>query len=89
MPGSNVISIDDNPGSMRDSSLASHGIPLKNSFSIGLVIRFSTSSAESPSASTCTSTRTGPNSGRASTDVLRSCTKPTAIRATAMASTSR
>ena len=36
--------------------LASHGIPLKNSFSIGFVMRFSTSSADRPSASTCTST---------------------------------
>src|SRR3954451_4366083 len=87
VPGSNVISIDDSPGMVCDSSFASHGMPLKNSFSIGLVIRFSTSSADNPSASTCTSTRTGPNSGRASTDVLRSCTKPSASKARATAST--
>jgi hypothetical protein len=74
---------------VRDSSFASHGIPLKNSFSIGLVIRFSTSSADSPRASTWTSTRTGPNSGMTSTDVSRSWMKPNAIRATAAANTMR
>jgi hypothetical protein len=51
VPGSKIISTDDNPGIESERILSSHGIPLKNSCSIGLVMRFSTSSAESPSAS--------------------------------------
>jgi hypothetical protein len=89
VPGSKVISIELSPGIVRDSSLASQGIPLKNSFSMGFVMRFSTSSAERPRASTCTSTRTGPNSGSASTAVLRSWMKPKTINASATPSTRR
>ena len=48
---SNSISTADRPGADFDLILCSHGIPVKNSCSIGLVIRFSTSSGESPSAS--------------------------------------
>ncbi len=80
VPGSKIISIADTPGAESERSLASQGIPLKNSFSIGLVIRFSTSSGDSPSASVCTSTRTGPKSGRTSSVASRSWTVPAARR---------
>jgi hypothetical protein len=51
--------------------------PFSRSCSIGTVINCSTSGAESPSASVCTSTVVGPNSGRTSTDICRSWVIPT------------
>src|SRR5829696_6883369 len=60
-------------------------MPFSKSASSGTVIICSTSLAESPNASVWTSTYGGVNSGRTSTGALRSCTIPTAITPTAMA----
>src|SRR5439155_13503233 len=53
------------------------------------VINSSTSEAESPRASACTSTYGGANSGKASTSMLRSWVMPTKFIATARATTKR
>ena len=88
VPGSKIISTADRPGAEFERILCSHGIPVKNSCSIGFVIRFSASSGDRPRASVCTSTRTGPKSGSASTVVPGRRLMPTANRAAASTMTS-
>ena len=63
VPSSNVMSIAESPGMDCDSIVLSHGMPLSRSCSSGVVMSSSTSSADSPSASVCTWTAGGSNSG--------------------------
>ncbi len=58
-----------------DRMTARPGIPFI-SFSIGTVTSSSTSRADSPEHSVCTSTCGGANSGKASTGMLRICRTP-------------
>ncbi len=61
--------------------------PLRRSCSSGTVMNCSTSSADKPSASVCTSTRVGLNSGRESTGAPSNWVAPRTIRPTAAAIT--
>ena len=63
MPSSKVRSMAERPGIDWDSIVSSHGMPLSRSCSSGVVMSCSTSSADRPSASVCTWTAGGSNSG--------------------------
>src|SRR4051812_4952317 len=83
------MSIADRPGRDWDSIVFSHGMPLSRSCSSGVVISCSTSSADSPSASVCTCTAGGSNSGYTSSGAPPSWVNPSARTATTPASTRR
>ena len=89
VPGSNVMTTDESPGSDTDSISSRKATPASRSCSSGTVISCSTSSAESPRASVWTSTIGGLNSGRTSTGVLPAWITPTITRPTAAATTRR
>jgi hypothetical protein len=55
VPGSKISVIDDSPGTDSERMSFTHATPLRRSASRGTVIICSTSLAESPSASVCTS----------------------------------
>ena len=63
VPGSNTSWIEDSPGIDREVIRCTHGTPFSRSCSIGTVISCSTSAADRPSASACTSTVVAANSG--------------------------
>ena len=69
--------------------LSRKATPFRSRFSIGAVISCSTSSAERPSASVCTSTYGAENSGSASVSTPRVCHTPRATNPAAIVSTSR
>ena len=86
VPLAKMSSMDDCWGIDFERSVASPGIPV-SPCSIGTVMSSSTSWADRPSASVCTSTRGGANSGKTSTGVSRSCRPPTTSIAIDVATT--
>ena len=76
VPGSKIISIDDRPGIDRDRIDCIHATPLSRSCSRGTVMSCSTSAADSPRASVCTSTVVGVNSGSTSVFIVGNCHIP-------------
>src|SRR3712207_8713326 len=76
VPGSKTMTIDESPGSDFDRMTSTPSTPLSRSASSGTVISCSTSTAESPSASVCTSAYGGMNSGRTSAGGSRSSVTP-------------
>ncbi len=89
VPGWNVRSIADSPGIEAEWILSSQGTPLSRSCSSGTVMSCSTSAADRPSASVCTSTDVGRNSGYTSTGAARSWAMPITSNPMASATTSR
>ena len=86
VPGSNVSTIEDNPGTDFEWIDFSHGVPFSSSSRLS-VTRSSTSGAERPSASVCTSMTGGANSGVASTGIDLACWIPSTTTPAATAST--
>ncbi len=86
VPGWKKSTTDESPGTDVERIVLSHGVPFSNSSRLRL-INSSTSDAESPGASVCTSTYGGANSGKASTGMSRSWLMPTNIIAAARATT--
>ena len=87
VPSSKVITTEDRPGIDVDCIRSTQAMPLSRLDSSGTVTRSSTSCADSPSASDCTSTVTGANSGPGSTAVALSWTPASTAAATASTAT--
>ena len=87
VPGAKNISIADRPVIDSDSIDCSQGTPFSRSASSGTVISDSTSEADRPSASVCTSSDSGENSGTTSSDKVRMRHSPPNSSAAASAST--
>ncbi len=85
VPRLKISVIVDRPVTERDRVDWSHGTPFRRS-SRPRVMRFSTSSADSPTASVCTSTVGGANSGNTSIGIRPTSRMPTTRMATAAAS---
>ncbi len=83
MPSSNVMTIEERPGIEAERMESTQATPLRRFDSRGTVTRSSTSWADSPRASACTSTVTGANSGTGSIGVVATCTAPKAVAPTA------
>ena len=88
VPGSKISVMEDSPFTDSERMPSRNATPLSSRFSIGAVISCSTSSADSPSASVCTSTYGGENSGSASVLASRDCSTPSTTSPAASASTS-
>ena len=86
VPRLKISSTDDSPVTDLDRVDSNQGTPLSSSSRLK-VIMLSTSSADRPMASVCTSTTGGANSGNTSTGILRNCTAPNSTSAAAALST--
>ena len=86
VPGSKVSRIDESPGTEVEWIDFNHGVPLSSSSRFS-VTSSSTSGAERPRASVCTSITGGANSGVASTGICLACWTPNTITPAASAST--
>ena len=76
VPSSKTMTTELSPGTESERIVAMPWTPLRRSASRGAVISCSTPSADSPSASVCTSTYGGLTSGSTSTGALRRPTTP-------------
>src|SRR5947209_15384697 len=86
VPGSKIIRMDDRPGTDLECMDCSHDVTLRNS-STSRVTMPSTSAADNPRASVCTSTMGGSNSGKTSTGILRNSVTPKSMVSAAITTT--